>query len=114
MKMYTRRGFTAAGLLATLGLAGCFNSSDNEPTAVYGPPNDVETSSGSASSADESSSSSSASASGDASNKSDDYDPSTNEPEVVYGPPDDFDPSDNEVEDVYGPPDVDPSEWPKP
>ena len=70
MKKLTRRGFTAAGILAALGagitsLPGCRLLSCNVP-------------------------------------------------ETVYGPPSWFDPSNNEVEDVYGPPDVDPSEWDSP
>lgn len=37
--------------------------------------------------------------------ENDDFDPSINQNEDVYGPPiEDFDPSDNINEDVYGPP----------
>ena len=68
----------AAAISATM-LTGCnwFNPEDNEPVAVYGPPEDFE-----------------------------DYRPEDNEPECVYGPPpfDDYDPADEEIECVYGPP----------
>ena len=95
MKAYTRRGFTAAGVLAALGLTGCFNPAENRPEVVYGPPGYFEQSSSSTASSSETSS--------DASGKSNGYDPSLNEIEDVYGPPDDFDPSANQLEDVYGP-----------
>ena len=58
MKAYTRRSFTAAGIIATLGLTGCFSPTDNKPEAVYGPPEDFE-----------------------------DYKPDDNELAGVYGPP---------------------------
>ena len=68
----------AAAISATM-LTGCnwFNPEDNEPVAVYGPPEDFE-----------------------------DYRPEDNEPECVYGPPpfDDYDPADEDIECVYGPP----------
>lgn len=96
MKKLTRRSFTAAGILAALGMTGAglkacdplgqeidepegFDPSANEIEGVYGPP--------------------------------DDFDPSQNEPEAIYGPPeafgldeDGYDPSANELVDVYGPP----------
>ena len=60
-------------------LTGCnwFNPEDNEPVAVYGPPEDFE-----------------------------DYRPEDNQNEDVYGPPpfDDYDPADDLPEPVYGPP----------
>lgn len=68
----------AAAISATL-LTGCnwFNPEDNEPVAVYGPPEDFE-----------------------------DYRPEDNQNEDVYGPPpfDDYDPADEDIECVYGPP----------
>ncbi len=68
----------AAAISATL-LTGCnwFNPEDNEPVAVYGPPEDFE-----------------------------DYRPEDNQNEDVYGPPpfDDYDPADDLPEPVYGPP----------
>ena len=113
MKAYSRRRFTAAGILETLGLTGCFNPANNRPEAVYGPPDDFKRSSSSSSTSSTSSSSSTSSASSPSSTSSssssasgnpDDYDPQGNEPETVYGPPEDFDPERNEIEDVYGPP----------
>ena len=76
MKPLTRRGFTAAGILAALGLTGCalFNSCTNRPESVYGPPPT-------------------------------NYDPNNNEPIDVYGPPGDYDPKNDEIETLYGPPD---------
>lgn len=68
----------AAAISATM-LTGCnwFNPEDNEPVAVYGPPEDFE-----------------------------DYRPEDNQNEDVYGPPpfDDYDPADEDIECVYGPP----------
>lgn len=68
----------AAAISATM-LTGCnwFNPEDNEPVAVYGPPEDFE-----------------------------DYRPEDNQNEDVYGPPpfDDYDPADDLPEPVYGPP----------
>ena len=68
----------AAAISATL-LTGCnwFTPEDNEPVAVYGPPEDFE-----------------------------DYRPEDNQNEDVYGPPpfDDYDPADDLPEPVYGPP----------
>ena len=87
MKPLTRRSFTAAGILAALGLTSCkgdFNPSTNSPAAVYGPPPE--------------------------------YDPQENELADVYGPPpedldeDDqqasggFEPARNVPAPVYGPP----------
>ena len=106
MKKLTRRGFTAAGILAALGagvtvlpgcdVAGCsgpFEPGDNEIEAVYGPPEVFDQ------------------------EPVGDYDPSENELEDVYGPPgdfeaeldeldeeDDLDVSANELVGVYGPP----------
>lgn len=91
MKKLTRRSFTAAGILAALGMTGAglkacdplgqeidepegFDPSANEVEEVYGPPED--------------------------------FDPSANEIEGVYGPPDGFDPSQNEPEAIYGPPEA--------
>ena len=96
MKKLTRRGFTAAGIIAALSagftsLTGCeLDLVSCTPTALYGPPPE-------------------------------DIDPSNNEVVDVYGPPDvdpsdwddpdswdEYDPDDNELIDVYGPPaDVD-------
>ena len=69
----------AAAISATM-LTGCnwFNPENNEPVAVYGPPEDFE-----------------------------DYRPEDNEPECVYGPPEWFEPEDNMEADVYGPPPID-------
>ena len=85
MKKLTRRSFTAAGILAALGLTGAglkgcnpFKPSDYEVVDVYGPPEDFE-----------------------------EYDPGGDANETVYGPPDwydEFDSSDNMVPAVYGPP----------
>ena len=87
MKPFTRRSFTAAGILAALGLTSCkgdFNPSINSPAAVYGPPPE--------------------------------YDPKVNELDDVYGPPpedtddadeqtdSDFEPARNVPAPVYGPP----------
>lgn len=111
MKKLTRRGFTAAGILAALGagitvlpgcdVAGCsgpFEPSDNEIEGVYGPPEDFGL------------------------DPEGDYDPAENELVDVYGPPedfglggegneeldpsvsDDFDPAENLAPAVYGPP----------
>lgn len=115
MKKLTRRGFTAAGILAVMSVAGAslkrcnpFEPSDNEIEAVYGPPevlgwggpdddggqgddNDPETEP----------------------DPADNFDPANNELVDVYGPPEyfgevdeeeDYDPTDNMVEGVYGPP----------
>lgn len=94
MKKLTRRGFTAAGILAALGaaslpgcdVAGCsgpFEPSDNEVETVYGPPEYFGL---------------------EGESEDDPYDPSENELEDVYGPPEDFEPEENESESVYGPP----------
>ena len=77
MKKLTRRGFTAAGILAALGagitaLPGCRLIRCNVPETVYGPPEWFE--------------------------------PSNNEVVDVYGPPEDFEPDENEAVAVYGPP----------
>ncbi len=92
MKRLTRRGFTAAGILAALGagitvLPGCdvsgcsnpFDPSDNEIEGVYGPPPDED----------------------------DSYQPEDNVEPPVYGPPEDFEPDENELAGVYGPPEGD-------
>ena len=75
MKKLTRRGFTAAGIVAAIGMAGVFSACRNRPEAVYGPPegfdpknNEIED------------------VYGPPPNE-DDYEPSNNEPEAVYGPP---------------------------
>ena len=104
MKKLTRRGFTAAGIVAAIGMAGVFSACRNRPEAVYGPPegfdpknNEIE----------------------DVYGPPGDFEPDNNEIEGVYGPPEDlglepvdpeksdgdnFDPGENELEDVYGPP----------
>ena len=84
MKKLTRRGFTAAGILAALSagmtiLPGCELESCGVQPSLYGPPPG--------------------------------YDPKKNELEDVYGPPEDFKTSENELVDVYGPPeDFEPDE----
>ena len=109
MKKLTRRGFTAAGIIAALSssltklvgcdfdLAGCSKTdifpSDNEVVDVYGPPN-VDPSDW------------------DDPDTWDDYDPDDNELIDVYGPPageedDDYDEEDNVAITLYGPPATD-------
>ena len=103
MKMLTRRGFTAAGILAALsagaallpgcdatGCSGPFEPSQNEIECVYGPPpEDVEDN-------------------GSDDDLDDVFDPSSNEQADVYGPPiddvDSYDPDENMMAIVYGPP----------
>lgn len=74
MKKLTRRQFTAAGIIAALGVTTSFIPGCNEPTAVYGPPpinpsdNEVV----------------------DVYGPPEDFDPEENEPVAVYGPPEDF------------------------
>ena len=82
MKPLTRRSFTAAGILAALGLTGCFKPSKNEVIDVYGPPDDPN----------------------NGNEDPNSYDPSKNDEDLVYGPPSDYDPSKNDIEEVYGPP----------
>ncbi len=99
MKRLTRRGFTAAGILAALslsplgniGLKGCspdYDPSGNEVEAVYGPPEDYEPDPVDV----------------------DDFDPDDNELIDVYGPPadafdeDDFEAEENIAPALYGPP----------
>ena len=80
MKKLTRRGFTAAGILAALSagltvLPGCepggcsFNPSDNEVEDVYGPPPEPDD---------------------DGDNPDDGYGVEDNVPVTVYGPPESF------------------------
>lgn len=73
MKRLTRREFTAAGIIAALGVAatagGCgFEPKRNEVEAVYGPPPEY--------------------------TASEAFDPEENEPVDVYGPPPDDEPQD--------------------
>lgn len=117
MKRLTRRGFTAAGILAALGagitvLPGCdvsgcsnpFDPSDNEIETVYGPPeyfgleeddefdpsdNELED------------------VYGPPPDEEDSYQPEDNIEPPVYGPPEDFEPDENELVGVYGPPEGD-------
>ena len=93
MKKLTRRSFTAAGIIAALGVGSVFAASSNLVGCVYGPPQEQQE---------------------DPENK--EYKPEENEPESVYGPPEDlgwelddpgadnYDPAENELVDVYGPP----------
>ena len=116
MKKLTRRGFTAAGIIAALSagltnLTGCdfdlmgcsrgnlygpppeLDPDDNEPVAVYGPPewfedDDV--------------------VEDDGDDTENDYDAEDNLIVGVYGPPEDYegdeyDPDDNMVQLMYGP-----------
>ena len=83
MKKLTRRSFTAAGILAALGLSGCkegFDPFNNRPASVYGPPPEEPDPS---------------------------YDPANNIPVDVYGPPvedyNNYEPSRNEQACVYDP-----------
>ena len=111
MKKLTRRGFTAAGILAALGagitaLPGCqlircnvpetvygppswFEPSNNQEVDVYGPP-DVDPSEWD-------------------SPEDDEYEVEENEPAALYGPPpedeyEDYNTDDNMAVGVYGPP----------
>ena len=107
MKMLTRRGFTAAGILAALsagsallpgGCSGPFDPAENEIECVYGPP--PEDAEAAADDSDET--------------LSDTFDPAENEQADVYGPPldevDSYEPDANMMASVYGPPSDEPGE----
>ena len=126
MKKLTRRSFTAAGILAALGvsgLVGCapdFNPSRNEVECVYGPPEYFSSGSNSATGGSGSSDDGAASDSGSG-NASSDFASSGsvnpgNASMSSTGSNDasktaSFDPADNENEDVYGPPPDDAEEY---
>lgn len=112
MKKLTRRSFTAAGILAALGVGGVFAASSNLVGCVYGPP--PESPEPDETEPDETEPDET---------EPDGYEPDENEAVGVYGPPeyfgispegdgekdsesddDEFDPADNELVDVYGPP----------
>ena len=115
MKKLTRRSFTAAGILAALGvsgLVGCapdFNPSRNEVECVYGPPEYFSSGSSSATGGSSSSGSGSDSGSSDSANSGNASMGSTSSSDA--GGTASFDPADNENEDVYGPPPDDAEEY---
>ncbi len=110
MKMLTRRGFTAAGILAALsagtallpgGCSGPFDPSSNEIECVYGPPPEDVDAEETANDSDDT--------------PSETFDPSENELADVYGPPldeetDPYEPDENMMACVYGPPPDEPGE----
>lgn len=76
MRQLTRRGFTAAGILAVLSLGSAtFLPGCNLQPTVYGPPDDYDPSTNEVE---------------DVYGPPDDFDPEENEAVCVYGPPEDF------------------------
>lgn len=75
MKKLTRREFTAAGIIAALGLTTSFIPGCNEPASVYGPPPEYDPENNEVV---------------DVYGPPEDFDPEDNEPTTVYGPPEDF------------------------
>ena len=97
MKKLTRRSFTAAGILAALGVGGVFVSSSNLIGCVYGPPpeeydpdlNEIEDVYGPPPMDEDEDVDDESVEDGE---DDGDYDPEENIPVAVYGPPEDFEP----------------------